>query len=602
MPTTAQRMVEAQQHHAAGQLAEAEALYRAVLAEAPEQAHALHLLGVLAHQAGRHEEARRLIEQALAVHGAHPVFLSNLAAVCLALGQLDDAERHCRAALALKPDLADARRNLHAVMRRKGQPARTAQPVEEPLPPDRAVERDPHNPQLRHDLAVALLARGQTEQAIEQLREAIRLAPDYVIAHSNLGAALGALNQYEASAESFRAALRLDPRNTHARSNLAATLGFQGRIAEALAELQETLRVEPDHVRALFVLSTLAAAGHHRFTGDEVQRIEVLADRADLPLADRSHYHFALAQWLDQTGETDKAFEHARRANELRQDINRRDGTLFDPDVHRQYVDDLIATFTPAHFDRVRGFGANSDLPVLIVGMMRSGTTLTEQILASHPEVFGAGELSDLGLLAGSLPRKLGIAAPYPQCVARIDVATTGAIAAEYLNTLQRQGGAARRVVDKMPLNFLGLGFIATLLPNARIVHCRRNPLDTCLSCYFRDFATSFTFKYDLRHLGLYYREYERLMEHWKQVLPVPMLELHYEELTAEPEAVSRRLLAFCGLDWDERCLRFHETDRPVRTASAAQVRNPMYRTAVGRWKRYERHLQPLIAALGGAV
>jgi tetratricopeptide (TPR) repeat protein len=599
MAIIAERMREAQQQHQAGHLAEAEALYRSVLAEAPRHAHALHLLGVLIHQLGRHEEARTLIEQALAVQGPHPVFHSNLAAVCLALGRLEEAEAHCRSALRLKPDLADAQRNLQAVRRRKGQ-AQGAEPVDELQQLTEAVERYPHSPQLQHHLAVELLARRQVEAAIEHLRQAIQLKPDYANALSNLGAALGALNRLDESVECFRAALRLQPTDTHARASLAATLSFQGRTAEALDELRETLRIDPNHVRALGVLSTLAAAGNYRFTPQEVERISALADRADLPLADRSHYHFALAQWLDQAGDYDGAFAHARRANEVRQELNRAGGEQFDPAVHRQYVDALIATFAPEYFDRVRGLGVGSELPVFIVGMMRSGTTLAEQILASHPLVFGAGELAELGQLAGGLPRRLGTELPYPQCVAAIDAATAQSVAADYLRVLQERGGSAQRVVDKMPLNFLGLGLIATLFPRARIIHCRRDPVDTCLSCYFRDFTTSFTFKYDLHHLGIYYREYARLMAHWRRVLPAPMFELQYEELTAEPEAVSRLLIEYCGLAWDERCLRFNETERPVRTASTAQVRQPMYRSAVGRWRRYEKHLGPLLAALGG--
>jgi tetratricopeptide (TPR) repeat protein len=598
MSSIAERMREAQQQHHVGHLAEAETLYRSVLAEAPRHAHALHLLGVLTHQLGRHEEARTLIEQALAVQGPHPVFYSNLAAVCLALGQLDEAEAHCQSALRLKPDLADARRNLQAVLRRKGQPP-DAEPVDELQQLTEAVERYPHSPQLQYRLAVALLARGQVDAAIEHLRQAIHLKPDFANAHSNLGAALGALNRLDESVECFQTALRLEPTDTHARSSLAATLSFQGRTAEAMDELRETLRIDPNHVRALGVLSTLAAAGNYRFTPQEVERITALADRAGLPPADRSHYHFALAQWLDQAGNYELAFEHARQANELRQELNRTGGEPFDPAVHRAYVDDLIATFSPEYFGSLRGRGVDSELPVFIVGMMRSGTTLAEQILASHPLVHGAGELADLGQLAGGLPRRLGTEMPYPQCVAAINVVTAQGVAADYLRILHERGGPAQRVVDKMPLNFLGLGLIATLFPRARIIHCRRDPVDTCLSCYFRDFTTSFTFKYDLHHLGIYYREYERLMAHWRRVLPVPMFELQYEELTAEPEVVSRRLVAFCGLEWDERCLRFHETERPVRTASTAQVRQPMYRSAVGRWKRYEKHLGRLLAALG---
>ena len=186
----------------------------------------------------------------------------------------------------------------------------------------------------------------------------------------------------------------------------------------------------------------------------------------------------------------------------------------------------------------------------------------------------------------------------YPECLARLDAATAQLVAKEYLQKLRQLGGTATRVVDKMPMNFFQLGLIATLFPGARIIHCRRDPVDVCLSCYFQNFAHPHLFTLDLRHLGHYYREYERLMAHWVKVLPLPLLDLHYEELTADQEAASRRLLAFCGLEWDERCLRFHDTQRVVHTSSVLQVRQPMYRSSVGRWKRYEAHLQPLLEAL----
>jgi hypothetical protein len=207
--------------------------------------------------------------------------------------------------------------------------------------------------------------------------------------------------------------------------------------------------------------------------------------------------------------------------------------------------------------------------------------------------------LRDIGRLVVALPQRLGGTEDYPGSVRRLDRATARALADEYLQRLRQVGGEALRVVDKMPFNFLHLGVIATLLPKARVVHCRRDPIDTCLSCFFQNFAEPHPFALDLAHLGHYYREYERLMAHWAEVLPLPVFKLSYEELTADQEAVSRRLVEFCGLEWDERCLRFNETERHVRTASALQVRRPLYRTSVGRWKRYERHLAPLLEALG---
>jgi hypothetical protein len=287
---------------------------------------------------------------------------------------------------------------------------------------------------------------------------------------------------------------------------------------------------------------------------------------------------------LDRTGAYDAAFEHARRCNALHSEINRAAGAVFDADEHRRLIDRLIAEFSPVYFQRVRSQGTDSRVPIFVLGMVRSGTTLAEQILASHPLVHGAGELPDVARLGEGL--------------AQLDAASARSLADAHVCKLQARGGGAIRVVDKNPSNFLHLGVIATLFPRAAIIHCRRDPLDTCVSCFFQHLGDPFLFKYDLDHLGIYYREYERLMAHWRAVLPMPLFELRYEELTADPEAVSRRLLAYCGLEWDERCLRFHETERTVRTLSVLQVRRPMYRDSVGRWKRYETHLQPLIARL----
>jgi hypothetical protein len=234
--------------------------------------------------------------------------------------------------------------------------------------------------------------------------------------------------------------------------------------------------------------------------------------------------------------------------------------------------------------------------------MPRSGTTLVEQILASHPEGAGAGELPDVIGMATGLPRVLGVPEAYPECVADLDRAALDRLAEGYLKRVQGRFPDARRVVDKMPQNFLHLGLIALLFPKARVVHCVRDPLDTCLSCYTTAFAVPHDYARDLGHLGRYYRAYARLMQHWRRVfeaLDRPLLELPYEDVVADLEGRTRTLLAFVGLPWDERCLRFHETRRDVGTASYDQVRRPIYNTSIGRWKRFERHLGPLKAALG---
>jgi tetratricopeptide (TPR) repeat protein len=622
-----QRLALAMQHHQAGRLAEAEALYRDVLQEAPQHPHALHLLGVLAHQVGRHQDGVALIQRALTIHGPHPVFCSNLGAIYLALDRLPDAATICREAIRLNPQLADAHGNLGLALLRLGQyaEAETALRASLRLNPrhidarcnlaaifhrqgqltdaltllQETVRLAPRSAQAQNDLGGVLLALGQPEPAIQHLQEAVRLRPNFAEAHSNLGLALRELGRIDEAMESFRDAVRLNPDYAGAHNNLGYTLEFHGQVKEAISEFKEALRLEPNNARALASLSGLAAAGRYQLSDDELMRIRTLTQRNDLPADDLGRLHFALARLLDRSGAYDAAFEHYRQGNELRKVYVRRRGAAFDPAQHRRAVDALIEAYSPAYFERVRSTGVDSELPIFIVGMMRSGTSLAEQILASHPQVFGAGELRDIDQIVATLPQRLESSESYPTCVDRLGAAMIRGLAEEHLQRLHERGGTAARVIDKQPFNFLHLGLIATLFPRARLIHCRRDPVDTCLSCYFQNFGEPMGFTLDLEHLGLYYREYERLMAHWARVLPVPVFELDYEELTADQEAVSRRLVEFCGLEWDDRCLRFHETRRPVRTASTLQVRRPMYRDAVGRWKRYEAHLGPLFDALG---
>jgi tetratricopeptide (TPR) repeat protein len=626
MAMIAERLTAAVRSHQAGRLDEAEAQYRGILREEPRQAHALHLLGVVAHQTGRHSLAIDLIGQALVIHGPHPIFHTNLAAAYLALGRYAEAATQCREALRLQPNLADAHNNLGAALRglgqfdeaegafreavrlnpRDGEARRNLGAIlhrqgklpEALLHLQDAVARAPGSAQARNDLGGLLIDCGQPEQAAQHLREAIRLKPDLAAAHNNLGVALENLDQVEGAMQCFQEALRLQPTYASAHGNLGAAWKAQGKVPEALAEFLEALRLEPNNVTALANLSKLAAVGRYTFSEQQLERLKERAARTDSPLDTRCRLHFILARVADQAGAYEEAFEQCRLGNELRAELYRRRGVVFDAAAHRQLVDHLITTFTPAWFERARSFGLDSELPIFIVGMPRSGTTLAEQILASHPQIHGAGELPDVEKLVDDLPRRLGATESYPACLARLDAATARALADEQLQRLRQRGGAAVRVIDKLPFNFLHLGVIATLFPRAKLIHCRRDPVDTCLSCFFQNFAVPHPFTLGLRPLGQYYREHERLMAHWQQVLPLTIFDLQYEELTQDQEAMSRRLVAFCGLDWDERCLRFFENQRVVRTASTLEVRQPMYRSSVGRWKRYEAHLQPLLEAL----
>ncbi len=543
--------------------------------------------------AGRPAEAVAQCRAAIALAPGLALAHFNLGAALRRQDQLEEAERAFHEAVRLNPGDVDARCNLGVVLHKLGKNPEALAALEV------TVRLAPTHPQAQHDFGAVLLGNGQTARGIQHLREAVRLRPDFAEAHDNLGLGLRYLDRMDDAVACFREALRLKPAHVPARNNLANALQAQGKMDEAIAEFQTTLRFDPNNAFAIAALSNLAAAtGRFRFTEPDLQTIAQRAADAAVPLDDRHQLQFALAVELDRLGEHARAFEHYRAGNELRKALERRRGVTFDPDANDRLVDRLIATFTPAYFERMRGFGLDTELPVYIVGMLRSGTTLAEQILASHPQVHGAGELPDLNTLTGTLPKRLSAPGSYPEAIERLDAVTAQAFAQELDQSLRTWGPGADRVVDKMPGNFAHLGLIATLLPRARIIHCRRDPIDTCLSCYFQNFGGPIAYTLDLGHLGRYYRAYDRLMAHWAQVLPVPIFELNYEELTADQEAVSRRLVAFCGLEWDERCLRFHQNQRTVRTASVLQVRQPMYRSAVGRWKRYEAFLQPLLDAL----
>jgi tetratricopeptide (TPR) repeat protein len=622
-----QRLGAAYQFHRAGRLGEAEALYRGIVREQPGHPDALHMLGLLAHQAGRHAEAVELIRQALAGPGSYPLFHTNIGGVYLALGQTSEAVAACREAVRLQQDNAEFHNNLGVALRRRGELDAAAASFQEALRLDpnhidarcnlgavlqrqgkypesltllqEAVRRMPNHARARNNLGSLLIAMESPELALPHLKEAVRLRPNFTEALSFIGVAYREMNQGEEALKWFREALRSKPDDSSTRNTLGHTLETLGRIDEAVPEFEEALRCNPNDSMAFSSLGRLVSTGHYRFRDEQLQRIQDLAARPDMPSDDLFRLHQALAWAFDKSGDFERAFAHCRRSKELRKQYDVRRGEGFDPGANRQTIDHLIAVYTPAWFERVASFGSDSDRPIFVVGMMRSGTTLTEQILASHPKVFGAGELPDIDRLLSALPLRMGVAQDPVDCLWMLDAALTKNLAEEYLERLRLLSSpAAARVVDKLPFNYLRLGFIATLFPRARIIHCRRNPVDTCMSCYFQNFKLPHPYTLDLRHMGLFYRGYERLMAHWARVLPVPVFHLDYEKMTADQEGVSRRLLDFCGLDWDERCLRFSETKRVVRTASAMQVRQSMYRTSVGKWQRYEAHIQPLLEAL----
>ena len=412
-----------------------------------------------------------------------------------------------------------------------------------------------------HSRATSLRLAGDMMGAVEHYKHVLALVPDSATTWNELGTALRSLGRLDEAVTCFRHALVLKPDLADAYRNLA--LGEQ-------------------------------------LSGDssELARIAALADTADLPIEDRSAAAFALGKALDDAGRFDEAFAAYERANSIYRAARAAAGDWFDAAGLSRQVDEIIATFTPGFFAKVAGWGTRSEVPVFIVGMPRSGTSLVEQIAASHSRVSGAGELLHIGRMYGDF----GPPIDGPGTELRWEGAVIRRAAGGHLQRLSEIGSGAERVIDKMPDNVLCLGLVATLYPQARIIFCRRDPRDIALSCFFQKFTPGMLgFSYDLADCGRRQVQIDRLIEHWRRVLPLPMLEVNYEKLVADLAGESQKLVSFLGLEWEPACLEFHRTQRTVATASSWQVRQPLYDRSVGRWRNYERHLEPLLRALSSA-
>jgi tetratricopeptide (TPR) repeat protein len=630
--------------------------FRAAIALAPDSAIAHFLAAFVLADSGRMGEARAAYEKGLAIKPDFPQALFNLGAILQGEGDRTGALERYRAALALVPDFAEAHLNLGICLAEGGDPAAAAPHLE------RAAALQPNRPEAHDALGNALVEMDEPERAVASYRRALALDDKAAKTHFNLGnafrkqdrleaalvsyhdalaldpglasAALGIggvardLGRREEAEKYFRRALAIDPRSVLAEVGLSLTLRLErataealaaaeravaldpgeaeahtalgiclqdyGRFEEAEAAFRRALALKPDNATALYHLANLGQAE----LGDaELERMQAMLARPRLERETRVGLNFALGTAFDGRGDYDRAFAFFRAGNELRAAQH-----PFDLAVTERLIDDIIAMFDAAFFAQHEGFGQESDRPVFVLGMPRSGTTLVEQILASHPEVHGAGELNASSRVLDLLHGHPGVAAsglPYPRNLPLLDRDSARRLGAFFLERLGKDAGDARRVTDKAPGNFVHIGLIAYLLPRTRIIHCMRDPIDTCLSCYFQNFLEPIPFAYGLDRLGGYYRLYERLMAHWRKLRPAALLDVQYEALVAEPEPWTRRILEFCDLPWNDASLRFFAAERAVQTASFWQVRQPIYQSSVARWRHYERHLGPLFQALG---
>ncbi len=574
------------QRHQAGELHQAEAIYRDILKRYPNHPDAVHLLGVIAGQTGKFRMALELINQAIGLNAHVPDYHNNLGKVLQGLDRVDAAIQCYRRALEIKPDHVDAYLNLGNALKSRGQFDGAVACFE------KAVQIKPGYFDAYLSMGNALQAQGKLDAAVSAYQMALHINPNDATTHYNLGVVLERLRQIKTAMGCYEKALQLNPGYVEAHNNLGNMLGALGKRDAALRSYEQALAYKPDYAPAY---RNLALVKEYSADDDEdIQRIESLLERINLDADDAIHLHFAAGKMYDDCGAYEKAFAHYQRGNELkRKKVN------FDAKAFEDFVTRIMHTFTRDLFDTRASFQDLSEIPVFIVGMPRSGTTLVEQIIATHPEACGAGELTYFERSIEMLPKQLQSNSAYPECIALLDHATCQLITEGYMHILRTHCDTALRITDKLPSNFLHLGLIALLFPKARIIHCARKPLDTCLSIYTQYFSTGISYAYALSDIGKYYRQYERLMAHWRETLNSPMLDVGYEELVIDQERTSHKIIEFLALEWDERCLSFYETDRPVFTASNWQVRRPMYARSIGRWKNYDTFLGPLKEQLG---
>ncbi len=548
-------------------------------------------LGVAQNSLGMLDKAASSYRRAIALNpkfaGAH----FKLAAILKDLGNTQEAISAYQSGLALKPDVAEAHFHLGNLFHNLGQFPQAVNSF------SHLLRLKPDTPASHRYLGNALRHAGEFDSAAASYRKSLELEPDSADAYSQLGHVLKDQEQLSAAKEHYLRALDIDINCVEALLGLGVLYSNEGDTAKAISYFHDILKVEPDNLITRYLLAYIAKvrADDDNFTA--LQALEEKALNSDTPLPNNQAVilYFALGKCLSDLGEHDLAFSKYQKACQAKRETFEYSATEMS-----QLFNETIRVFDKTIIERLSASGNPSRRPIFVLGMPRSGTTLTEQIIASHPEVHGAGELPDMASISR---RKIGTAS-FPGNILALEDETLSQWADEYLKILDRYATDVQHITDKMPYNFWLVGLIHSMFPNAKIIHVQRHPADNCLSCFTTMFGeNSQLHTYDLAELGRYYVDYVRLMEHWRSVLPPDtMLEVRYEDIVADQDAQSRRIIDFLGLEWDDACIDFHKLERSVNTASLAQVRSPIYKSSVEKWRRHETHLQPLLNELGDLV
>ena len=442
-------------------------------------------------------------------------------------------------------------------------------------------------------LAQVFLADGWIKAAIDEIGKALALEPDNASHHVVHAQILSDLNRLEEASAEYGRAVELEPESLDALSALGRSHLTVGRTDEAKAVFERALALDPGNIGAQLDMARIGkfAPGDERLAALE----SFLPKESGLPVADRLALHFALGKAYDECGDIDRAFGHFNAANALQGQSR-----TVDEDADVEWLERTKKVYTKEFMAEHLGGGSRSNIPIFVLGMPRSGTTLIEQIISSHPSVKGAGEVQDFYTAIQILFNKHKFTTPLPELARKLSNDALVELADTYVERLQQRAPGATRITDKLLSNYNRLGLIRLALPNAAIIHCMRNPVDCCVSIYTNLFAEVHADNNDLAALGRSYGRYHRLMEHWRQVLPDgSFLDVEYEDTVRDIETTAKRIIAYCGLEWDARCLDFQQNRRAVTTLSITQVRQPVYTSSVERWRRYEKHLAPLLEALG---
>lgn len=562
--------------------AEASKYLARAAAAAPQRSKTRMALARALAESGHYAESEKTIKEALELDPRQSEL--NQAELALASGDMEEAEKILRKILSQDANDIKALRLLSSIAIE----ASRFRPARKML--EHAVEVQPGFIAGWNDLANLLMKQDRYDEALKAVQRAIDIDPKMVHSWVVKGNILTRAQRNEESLEAYGQALELSPRSAGALSGMGHVLKTIGRQQESIDAYRKCISNHPAYGEAYWSLANLKT---FEFAENEVNIMQQMIEDKSLADEPRVNFCLALGKHFENEKNFDRAFEHYSRGNDLR-----RENEIYDP-VQTQVVHDrIIEIFNKEFLDERKGWGDPDPAPLFVVGLPRSGSTLIEQILASHSMVEGTMELPDLSRVIAELTRQSPGRVEYPEAMENVDEDAARAMGEAYLQTTMRYRTGKAYFIDKMPNNFSSVGLLQVILPNAKIIDARRHPLDSCLGSYKQLFFKGQSFTYDQFELGHYYLQYRRIMEHWRQALPGKVLDVHYENMVLDQENQTRRLLEYCGLPWEDQCLRFYETERAINTASSEQVRQPIYTKALNFWRNYESHLGELIETL----